>query len=579
MLKPSEAGFRRLIPLLRPHRRLLTIGTLCMLVFVSSQLVLMRLMGRLLPDVGSGDLKRILPVIGLVLLVFAIQKIAQFGQDSLLAGPALQVSQALRRDLFQRLQKVQLGALEKMSSGDLTYRLTEDADRVSEVIYKTLHDSIPSALQLVAVLGYMLWLDWKLTLAILLLAPFVAWLISLFGARVMIATERSQKKVSELAGLLGEAIEGLPLVRAFAAEPWLESRFEQEIDQHRQARYNTYRLVALQHPVVGIIEVLGFATVLVLAAIRISSGDLAVPELISYLTGLVLLIDPIAHVTANYNEFQQGQSSLRRLREIEKEPTEPADPVPSLPLGRLRGDLKFNQVEFAYTPGQPVLQDFNLSIKAGQVVALVGPSGAGKTTLFSLLLRFNRANKGQLLFDDKDLSQVSARDLRQQVALVPQRSSVFSGTIAEAIRFGRQATQEQLQQAAKLANAHDFIIRLPDGYNTRLQERGTNVSGGQLQRIAIARAVLGNPTVMLLDEATSALDAEAEAAVQLGLKQAMLGRTVIVIAHRLATVQEADLIVVLEHGRISQQGSHDDLMSQGGRYRELCERQFIRVNE
>ena len=579
MLKPSEAGFRRLIPLLRPHRRSLTIGTLCMLVFVSSQLVLMRLMGRLLPDVGSGDLQRILPVIGLVLLVFAIQKLAQFGQDSLLAGPALQVSQSLRRDLFQRLQKVQLGALEKMSSGDLTYRLTEDADRVSEVIYKTLHDSIPSALQLFAVLGYMLWLDWKLTLAILILAPFVAWLISLFGARVMIATERSQQKVSELAGLLGEAIEGLPLVRAFAAEPWLERRFEEEIDQHRQARYNTYRLVALQHPVVGIIEVLGFATVLVLAAIRINSGDLAVPQLISYLTGLVLLIDPIAHVTANYNEFQQGQSSLRRLREIEKEPSEPADPVPSIPLGRLRGDLNFDQVEFAYTPGQPVLRDFNLTIKAGQVVALVGPSGAGKTTLFSLLLRFNRVNKGQLLFDGKDLSQVSARDLRQQVALVPQRSSVFSGTIAEAIRFGRQATQDQLQQAAKLANAHDFIIRLPDGYNTRLQERGTNVSGGQLQRIAIARAVLGNPAVMLLDEATSALDAEAEAAVQLGLKQAMLGRTVIVIAHRLATVQEADLIVVLEHGRISQQGSHDDLMSQGGRYRELCERQFIRVNE
>jgi ATP-binding cassette subfamily B protein len=550
-----------------------------MLVFVSSQLVLMRLMGRLLPDVGSGDLQRILPVIGLVLLVFAIQKLAQFGQDSLLAGPALQVSQSLRRDLFQRLQKVQLGALEKMSSGDLTYRLTEDADRVSEVIYKTLHDSIPSALQLVAVLGYMLWLDWKLTLAILILAPFVAWLISLFGARVMIATERSQQKVSELAGLLGEAIEGLPLVRAFAAEPWLERRFEEEIDQHRQARYNTYRLVALQHPVVGIIEVLGFATVLVLAAIRINSGDLAVPQLISYLTGLVLLIDPIAHVTANYNEFQQGQSSLRRLREIEKEPSEPSDPVPSIPLGRLRGDLSFDQVEFAYTPGQPVLRDFNLTIKAGQVVALVGPSGAGKTTLFSLLLRFNRVNKGQLLFDGKDLSQVSARDLRQQVALVPQRSSVFSGTIAEAIRFGRQATQDQLQQAAKLANAHDFIIRLPDGYNTRLQERGTNVSGGQLQRIAIARAVLGNPAVMLLDEATSALDAEAEAAVQLGLKQAMLGRTVIVIAHRLATVQEADLIVVLEHGRISQQGSHDDLMSQGGRYRELCERQFIRVNE
>ena len=576
MRTPSQAGFRRLLPLLRPHVRQLTWGAFCMVVFVGSQLVLMSLMGRLLPNVGSGDLQKILPVIGLVLLVFAIQKIAQFGQDSRLAGPALQVSQSLRRDLFQRLQRVQLGALEKMSSGDLTYRLTEDADRVSEVIYKTLHDSIPSALQLVAVLGYMLWLDWKLTVAILLLAPFVAWLISVFGARVMAATERSQKKVSELAGLLGEAIEGLPLVRAFAAEPWLERRFEDEIDQHRLARYNTYRLVALQHPVVGIIEVLGFATVLVLAAIRISSGDLEITGLITYLTGLVLLIDPIAHVTANYNEFQQGQSSLRRLREIEQEPSEPDDPSPALPLGRLRGDLTFNQIQFSYTPGQPVLQNLNLSIHAGQVVALVGPSGAGKTTLFSLLLRFNCVDQGQLLFDGKDLSRVRARDLRQQVALVPQRSSVFSGTIADAIRFGRDCSEEDLHQAAKLANAHDFIVQLPNGYATRLQERGTNVSGGQLQRIAIARAVLGNPAVMLLDEATSALDAEAEAAVQLGLKQAMAGRTVLVIAHRLATVQEADQIVLMERGSIVDVGTHDALMQRGGRYRELCEKQFIR---
>jgi ATP-binding cassette subfamily B protein len=392
----------------------------------------------------------------------------------------------------------------------------------------------------------------------------------------MVATERSQKKVSELAGLLGEAIEGLPLVRAFAAEPWLQDRFEQEIDQHRQARQRTYSLVALQHPVVGIIEVIGLFSVLGLAAWRIQSGDLDIAGLSSYLTGLIVLIDPIAHVTNNFNEFQQGQASLRRLREIEREPREPVDPPDAVNLGQLRGDLRLEGVSFGYAAGDPVLQQLDLDVPAGTVMALVGPSGAGKSTLFSLLLRFNAAQRGRIVLDGHDLSTLRARDLRRQLALVPQRTTVFSGSIAEAIRFGRHATDTQVMEAALLANADGFIRDLPDGYNTHLEERGTNLSGGQLQRIAIARAVLGNPAVLLLDEATSALDAEAEEAVQLGLRRAMRGRTVLVIAHRLATVQEADQIVVLERGRIVDRGTHDSLMQRGGRYRDLCERQFIR---
>ena len=576
MLTPSQAGFRRLLPLLRPHLRELLWGGCCMVVYVGSFPLLVQLAGELFPALGSGDLARVLQLIGLALLIFAVQKVAQFGQDSLLAGPALLVSQDLRRDLFRRLQTVELGALEKLSAGDLTYRFTEDADRVSEVLYKTIHDTVPSVLQLVAVLGMMLWLDWKLTLAILLLAPVIVWLISLFGARVMAATERSQKKVSELAGLLGEAIEGLPLVRAFAAEPWLQDRFETEIDQHRQARHRTYSLVALQHPVVGIIEVVGLFAVLALGAWRIQTGDLSIPGLSSYLTGLIVLIDPIAHVTNNFNEFQQGQASLRRLREIEREPQEAADPVEAQSIGAIQGDLLFDQVSFGYVPSQPVLHQLNLRVDAGQVVAIVGPSGAGKSTLLSLLLRFNTVQHGEIRLDGTDISLMRARDLRQQVALVPQRTTVFSGTIAEAIRFGRRATDDEVRDAACLANADDFIRALPRGYDTLLEERGTNVSGGQLQRIAIARAVLGNPALLLLDEATSALDAEAEAAVQLGLKQAMKGRTVLVIAHRLATVQEADRIVVLEKGAVVDRGTHDELMQRGGRYRELCERQFIR---
>ena len=576
MLKPSEAGFRRLLPLLRPHLRQLVVGLICMLVYVSSFLLLLNLAGDLFPALGSRDLGRVLSLIGQGVLIFAVQKLAQFGQDSLLAGPALQVSKTLRSDLFSKLQTVELGALEKLSAGDLTYRLTEDADRVSEVLYKSVHDTLPSVLQLFAVLGYMLWLDWKLTASILLLAPLIIWLISMFGARVMTATERSQKKVSELAGLLGEAIEGLPLVRAFAAEPWLQGRFEEEIDEHRKARHRTYSLVALQHPVVGMIEVVGLFSVLGLAAWRIQSNDLSIAGLSSYLTGLVVLIDPIAHVTNNFNEFQQGQASLRRLRQIERQPQEAADPNPAIPIGRPAGHLSLRDVNFAYGNGEPVLREINLTIQAGQVVALVGPSGAGKSTLFSLLLRFNTAQSGEIELDGANLSQVKARELRKQVALVPQRTTVFSGSIADAILFGREASHQQLIEAARLANAHDFIMALPDGYDTQLEERGTNVSGGQLQRIAIARAVLGNPAVLLLDEATSALDAEAEAAVQLGLRQAMQGRTVLVIAHRLATVQEADQIVVLDRGRISEQGTHDQLMASNGRYRDLCERQMIR---
>ena len=576
MLAPPSAGFRRLLPLLVPYRSALLTGGACMLVFVVCWPLLAWLAGQLIPAIGAGDFSRVLQVIGLALSVFMLQKLAQFGQDTLLAGPALQVSQELRRRLFARLQRLDFGVLEKLSAGDLTYRLTEDADRVGEVVYKTIQDTTPSALQLVVVFGYMVWLDWKLSLGTLLLAPLVAVLVSVFGAKVMGAAETSQKQVSELASLLGEAIGGLPLVRAFAAEPWLQQRFETEIDLHRRARYRTQRLLALQYPVVGFLEAAGILAVLLMGAARIQSGDLNGQGFSSYVAALLMLIDPISHLTTNFNEFQQGQASLRRLREIEQQAVEPPDRPQALSLGQVAGELTLEQVNFSYEPEQPVLRQLSLRVKPGQVVALVGPSGAGKSTLFSLLLRFNTAQSGRVLLDGRDLADLKASELRKAVALVPQQSAVFSGTVAEAIAFGRPASLEQIRAAARLANADGFIEAMPGGYQARVEERGSNFSGGQLQRLAIARAVLGDPAVLLLDEATSALDAESEEAVQRGLDQAMAGRTVLVIAHRLSTVQEADSIVVLENGAIVDQGNHDLLISRPGRYRDLCERQLIR---
>jgi ATP-binding cassette subfamily B protein len=548
-----------------------------MAVFVGCWPLLAWLAGQLIPAIGAGAFTQVLQIITASLAVFLVQKLAQFGQDTLLAGPALQVSQELRRLLFARLQRLDFGALEKLSAGDLTYRLTEDADRVGEVIYKTIQDSTPSALQLVVVLGYMIWLDWPLALGTLLLAPLVVLMVSVFGARVMAAAERSQKQVSDLAALLAEAIGGLPLVRAFAAEPWLQQRFDHEIDLHRRARYRTLQLLAMQHPVVGFIEAAGILAVLLIGAARIQAGGLDSQGFSSYVAALLMLIDPIGHLTTNFNEFQQGKASLARLEQIEREPVEPPDHAAALPLGSLRGELVLEGVSFGYSAAQPVLHDLNLRVEPGQVVALVGPSGAGKSTLFSLLLRFYTAQSGRVLLDGHNLADLRARDLRQALALVPQQSSVFSGTVAEAIAFGRPASPAQIREAARLANAAGFIEALPAGYASRVEERGGNFSGGQLQRLAIARAVLGNPAVLLLDEATSALDAEAEAAVQQGLNQAMAGRTVLVIAHRLATVQGADQILVLDGGRVVESGSHQQLMALGGRYRELCERQLIHM--
>ena len=545
-----------------------------MLVYVACWPLLAYLAGNLIPAIGSGDLSKVSSIIIKSLLVFLIQKIAQFGQDVFIAKPSLEISEVMRGNLFSKIQKIDMNSIEKISAGDITYRLTEDADRVSEVIYKTAQDTIPCTLQLLAVIIYMFYLDWSLTLSTFVLAPLIILSVNSFGRRVLLASERSQESTSDLAGLIGESINGMSTIRSFAAENWIERRFKKRLSANKNAKYKTLKLLAFQHPVVGFVEAFGILAILGLGAARINLGLLTSQEFSSFFAAILMLIDPISHVSTNFNDYKQAEASIKRLKNINSEPIE--DDIKNLQrIYNIEGKIDFKEVNFEYKKDNQVLKNINLGIKKGEVTAFVGASGAGKSTMMSLILKFLTPSNGEIFIDDKNLKSLNTKDIRNKIALVEQRPFLFSGKIIDVIRMGRSFTQEEVIESAKIANAHNFIKKLPNKYETKISERSSNFSGGQIQRIAIARAILGNPSVLLLDEATSALDAESETEVQKGLKRAMRNRTVIVIAHRLSTTQEADKIVVFDKGEIIDIGKHIDLLKKQGIYKELCEKQLI----
>ena len=564
----------RLIPPVRPYTNRFIKGFICMLIYVACWPLLAFLAGNLIPAIGSGELSKVSKIIVRSLIVFFIQKIAQFGQDVFIAKPSLEISEVMRANLFSKIQKIKMDSVDKISAGDITYRLTEDADRVSEVIYKTAQDSIPCTLQLLAVIIFMFYLDWSLTLSTFVLAPLIILSVNSFGRRVLLASERSQQSTSDLAGLIGESINGMSTIRSFAAENWIERRFKRRLSANKNAKYKTLKLLAFQHPVVGFVEAFGILAILGLGAARINLGLLTSQEFSSFFAAILMLIDPISHVSTNFNDYKQAEASIKRLKNINLEPIE--DDIKNLQrIYNIEGKIDFKEVNFAYKKDNQVLKNINLAIQKGEVTAFVGASGAGKSTMMSLILKFLTPSNGEIFIDDKNLKSLNTKDIRNKIALVEQRPFLFSGKIIDVIRMGRRFTQEEVIESAKIANAHNFIKKLPNKYETKISERSSNFSGGQIQRIAIARAILGNPSVLLLDEATSALDAESETEVQKGLKRAMKNRTVIVIAHRLATTQEADKIVVFDKGEIIDIGRHIDLLKKQGIYKELCEKQLI----
>ncbi|MFN6525338.1 ABC transporter ATP-binding protein [Nostoc sp. ChiSLP03a] len=571
----TRSNYWQLLPYIRLQWQTITKGLIGILGYVLATLVLINLAGKLATPFAQGNVVAIAQITGSCALVFLVRGLFQSIQDMYMAKAALQVAFHLRQQVYAHLQKLNLSYFETAKAGDLSYRLTEDVDRVGEVVNKVFHDFIPCILQLLAIPIYMIYLNWQLTLATVIVAPLMGILVGWFGERLRKYSSKSQNRVSGLSAIITEVFNGIRLVQAFAAENYEIARFGHEAERSLKAKYSAERLKAIQIPIIGFLEALSALSLLIVGAWQISQGNLTVANFFSYLAAAALLIDPIGHTTNNYNEFKQGEASVDRVFELMAIQPTTIEKNDAIALPPVNGKVEYRHISFAYKPGEPVLKDISLLVSPGEAIALVGASGAGKTTFVNLLPRFYDPEVGQIFIDDVDIRDVKLHSLRRQIGIVPQETIMFSGTIAQNIAFGQYIFDiKAVKEAAKIANAHQFISQLPEGYKTWVGERGVNLSGGQRQRIAIARAVLLNPQILILDEATSALDSESEALVQEALERLMEKRTVFIIAHRLSTVRRCDRILVLEQGQIVESGTHEELLALERRYARFYAQQF-----